>query len=285
MNYKIEKITPKTAEKLCRNITAGLPEYFGLPECNEHYARGMISGLSFAAKVGNEYVGLLTLKFPYPKNADIYWMGIIREFQGQGIGSLLIDEAAKYAKMQGAKTMTVETLAPVESDKNYLKTYRFYEKEGFQPLFDLKPRGYEWAMVYMSKNLDTALQNLISLEKGARRFGFDWPNKEMIINQAVSECDEIKEAVLNGESSHRIQEEIGDLLHAAISLCFFSGYDIEQTLTKVTEKFGSRMDALNTLTKKRGLNDLKGQPIEFMLKLWKEAKQMQDNLIKPKNDG
>jgi len=40
---KIETITSDLAETLCRNITADLPEYFGLPEVNEHYAIGVRS--------------------------------------------------------------------------------------------------------------------------------------------------------------------------------------------------------------------------------------------------
>ena len=28
------------ADALCREITADLPEYFGIPEANEHYAAG-----------------------------------------------------------------------------------------------------------------------------------------------------------------------------------------------------------------------------------------------------
>ncbi len=74
-------------------------------------------------------------------------------YHGQGIGKQLIDTAADYAKKQGTSTMTVETLAPDEADDNYLKTYQFYENIGFKPLFNLKPAGYEWNMVYMVKNL------------------------------------------------------------------------------------------------------------------------------------
>lgn len=90
MNISIELVSADIAEQSCRKITLNLPEYFGLPEWNEQYAR-----------------------------------------------------------IHGAKTMTVETLSPSESDENYLKTYRFYERMGFAPLFNLKPNGYEWSMVYM----------------------------------------------------------------------------------------------------------------------------------------
>jgi len=71
---KIEPITPDLAEGLCRKITADLPEYFGLPEVNEHYAIGARSRLNLAARVGEEYVGLISIDFPYPENANIYWM-------------------------------------------------------------------------------------------------------------------------------------------------------------------------------------------------------------------
>jgi hypothetical protein len=57
-------------------------------------------------------------------------------------------------KTKGIKTISVETLSPLESDENYLKTYNFYESLGFFPLFNLKPVGYEWNMVYMIKILN-----------------------------------------------------------------------------------------------------------------------------------
>jgi GNAT superfamily N-acetyltransferase len=151
---KIETITPDLAEGLCRKITADLPEYFGLPEVNEHYAIGVRSRSNLAAKAGEEYVGLISIDFPYPENANIYWMGILRQYHRTGIGKILSYEAFKQAKNRGAKTISVETLSPEETDENYLKTYQFYKSLGFAPLFNLKPQGYQWNMVYMVKSLD-----------------------------------------------------------------------------------------------------------------------------------
>jgi len=151
----VEQISPDFAEDLCRRITTNLPEYFGLPECNEHYAIGVRSRVNFAAKVNDRYVGLLSLDFPYPNNSNIYWMAVLRDHQQLGIGHALVDAACRLANKQEAHTMTVETLSPGESDENYLKTYRFYIACGFQPLFNLKPQGYEWNMVYLSRDLDT----------------------------------------------------------------------------------------------------------------------------------
>ena len=116
------------------------------------------------------------------------------------------------------------------------------------------------------------LDKLIELEKDARAFGFDWPEQATIIEQAISECAEITEAIQLQEPSYRIQEEIGDLLHTAISLCIFSGYDVEETVANIVEKFGSRMKTLKELAHQKGFTTLKGQSFEFMLELWKEAK-------------
>lgn len=118
------------------------------------------------------------------------------------------------------------------------------------------------------------LKKLIELEKEAVDFGFEWPNPKSIIKQAINECSEIEEAINNNESLDRIQEEIGDLIHAALSLCRFIGLDIHQTLYRLTIKFSNRIDKLKLITKKHGLNSLVGQDTAFMLKLWDEAKKL-----------
>lgn len=150
---EIKLIEPTLSEKICRDITSNLPDYFGIPEANERYAKGMLERLSFAAIVDEQYVGLLTLEFPFTNNANIYWMAVKREYQGKKIGSALMENAVKYCLENGFSSITVETLSSKNADPNYLKTYRFYEKAGFQPLFELYTYGPEFLMVYMQKML------------------------------------------------------------------------------------------------------------------------------------
>ena len=159
---KIETITPDLAEGLCRKITVDLPEYFSLPEVNEHYAVGVRSRLNLAACIGEEYVGLVSISFPYPENSNIYWIGILPQYHRTGVGKILSYEAFKQAKNKGAKTICVETLSPKGADENRLKTYHFYKSLGFAPLFNFKPEGYAWNMVYMIKNLDNVCANRIT---------------------------------------------------------------------------------------------------------------------------
>jgi uncharacterized protein YabN with tetrapyrrole methylase and pyrophosphatase domain len=121
--------------------------------------------------------------------------------------------------------------------------------------------------------MSNILSRITELEKDSIDFGFCWPDEEAIIKHTISECEEIRDAIKHKEPSHRIQEEIGDLLYTAASLCIFAGFDVEDTFIKVADKFHNRMKKLKAITKEHGLDSLQGQSIEFMLKLWDEAKK------------
>jgi len=116
------------------------------------------------------------------------------------------------------------------------------------------------------------LNKLVLLEEDARAFGFNWPHVKAIIDQLASEVDEVRDAIDSNEPSMRVQEEIGDVLHDVISLCVFLNFDVKDVLLKAHDKFARRMAFVKEITQKRGLKDLRGQSIEFMLKIWDEAK-------------
>lgn len=120
-------------------------------------------------------------------------------------------------------------------------------------------------------------KKMIELEEDARAFGFDWPNQEMIVQQMLDECREIKEDIDSKQPPAKIQEEIGDLLLATVSLCAFLGFDLEDTYAKSNIKFQKRMTALKGLTKELGLTTLHGQTIDFTMNLWNKAKKITDN--------
>ncbi len=112
----IEQISSELASSLCRKITANLPEYFGLPEANESYISGVQTCINFAAKVDGRYVALLALNLPYPKSASIYWIGVLREAHGKGVGKALVLAAENVAHEKGVDFITVETVSLSEGD-------------------------------------------------------------------------------------------------------------------------------------------------------------------------
>lgn len=112
----------------------------------------------------------------------------------------------------------------------------------------------------------------LRLERETNEFGFRWPHYSYILAQIKSECAEIEESLEHQESRERLQEEIGDLMHAVFSLCATQGFDPEETLAKNLEKFEQRFKALKQTTQEAGYQSLIGLPVEAQLEFWKRAK-------------
>lgn len=155
-DVKIDLIKFDQAKELCRSISTTLPEWFGIPEANLRYENGMLERTSFAASINNQYVGLITIEFPFPSNANIYWMAVKRSYHKQGIGKALLQAAKNYCLDQGYSSLTVETLSPKQNDDFYLHTYHFYTKNKFKPLFELHTYGPDNLMIYLYLNLTTS---------------------------------------------------------------------------------------------------------------------------------
>lgn len=116
------------------------------------------------------------------------------------------------------------------------------------------------------------LDRMIAQEKEARDFGFYWENVDQLLDQIRSECDEIKEALHHKERPH-LQEEIGDLMNAAVSLCIFCDMDPLQTMQESADKFQKRYDSLVSMAKQDGHTSLKNQKLSFLLSYWDKAKK------------
>lgn len=125
------------------------------------------------------------------------------------------------------------------------------------------------------KSVPAVLPALMRSEKvqhRAAKSGFDYPNAQDAIKDLVSEVAELREAVDEGDKTH-IDEELGDLLFAAVNVSRFVGADAEQSLSKACDKFIARFEVVERLAMERGLS-MKEQPLETLDKLWKEAKAL-----------
>lgn len=110
------------------------------------------------------------------------------------------------------------------------------------------------------------------LELDAQKFGFYWETFSQLIEQIQSECNEIQEAWDNQDIPH-LQEEIGDLIQAAISLAIFCKLDPRETLKKSIEKFLRRYDTLVEIAKSDGFDNLHNQSLERLMHYWDRAKE------------
>ncbi len=254
---------------------------------------------AFLVKIGDELAGFVLLdKMQLIKPVD--WnMGeffILAKFQGKGIAYTIVNQVFKEHLGKWSIAVMPENIKAVKFWRKVASEVTDQYDEVFKTGEELKtsenPDPHSMIIftfkvdeqnlfkdtnsLRFSKTTGFALNELLFLEKDARTFGFEWPNEAMIIQQSIDECREIKEALEKQEERERIQEEIGDLLHSVISLCDFTGFDVEETLAKVNAKFSKRMHAIKKLTYELGLPNLKGQTFELMLDLWRKAKMMSD---------
>lgn len=124
----------------------------------------------------------------------------------------------------------------------------------------------------MKNNSKDLIEEVLELEEESKAFGFYWENLHQILEQIISECKEVEEAYSHQNYSH-CEEEIGDLIHAAISLAFFCGFNPQKSLEVSFEKYKNRFNRVKELVEQDGLQNLTNQPMEVLMRYWKKAKK------------
>ncbi len=120
----------------------------------------------------------------------------------------------------------------------------------------------------------SVLEKLTKLEIEASNYGFKWENPHQIMDQIKSECVEIDEH-LNPPASDqlKLQEEIGDLLHAVFSLCVFCEFDPAETLKNSVDKFERRLNSVKMIAEENGMTTLNGHAFDELMQFWDQAKK------------
>lgn len=113
-----------------------------------------------------------------------------------------------------------------------------------------------------------ALWRAEKVQKKARKAGFDWDDLSGPMDKLYEELDELKAAV---EGKSNIEEELGDLLFAAVNLARFVNVDCENALTGATDKFIRRFEKVEALAGEQN-RAMESMTLEELDKLWDEAK-------------
>jgi tetrapyrrole methylase family protein/MazG family protein len=109
------------------------------------------------------------------------------------------------------------------------------------------------------------------LTRRASRVGFDWDDVEGVIAKLQEELSELG-AARAAQSPEQIEDELGDVLFAAVNLARFLKIDPEIALKRSNTKFTSRFREMERLARSSG-RALADVPRSEMELLWDRAKK------------
>lgn len=115
-----------------------------------------------------------------------------------------------------------------------------------------------------------ALKRAQKLGKRAATVGFDWPDRKGVRAKIREELDELEVAVGTRDPAH-IEEELGDLLLAVVSLARHVGVDAEHALVGANRKFERRFREMERAVRATGVA-LEKQPLATLEQEWRAAK-------------
>ena len=127
---------------------------------------------------------------------------------------------------------------------------------------------YTDTLTAVAKSLP-ALWRAEKVQKKAKKAGFDWPDVQGAMDKLSEELTELREAVAQGTN---VEEELGDLLFAAVNVSRFLQADPEEALNAATGKFISRFARVEELAKTQG-RDMAQMSLAELDKLWEAAKR------------
>ncbi len=134
----------------------------------------------------------------------------------------------------------------------------------------------------VSRALPATLEGF-QLTRKASRIGFDWEDATGVFDKMQEETEELKKALK--EADHlKTEEELGDLLFAAVNLSRFLKVDPEIALKKANAKFGRRFRAMEKLARENG-REFKDLPREEMEAFWNAAKKSEGKTHLPEMSG
>jgi tetrapyrrole methylase family protein/MazG family protein len=131
-----------------------------------------------------------------------------------------------------------------------------------------------------------ALMRSEKLQKRAAKAGFDWPDAKGALEKIDEELKEISDELVksgaalyekvDAESSpdlfSRVEEEVGDLLFAAVNYSRLLGIDPEVALNRANNKFVGRFSVMEEIAATRGDN-LSDMNLVQMDEVWEIAKE------------
>jgi len=116
-----------------------------------------------------------------------------------------------------------------------------------------------------------SLHRAFRLQDRAAGVGFDWPNTEGPVEKVREELGEVEEELTAESAGEQLQDEIGDLLFAAVNLARKAGVHPALALDRANTKFERRFQGIERLAAERGIV-VADAGLSVLDALWDEVK-------------
>ena len=135
-----------------------------------------------------------------------------------------------------------------------------------------------WEKIKMSEGKKSLLQGVPNslpavikaqrMQEKAAQVGFDWENKEQVLEKIEEELNELKQSLKSGTKEQQTAE-FGDFMFSLINYARFIDVDANRALDLTNRKFKSRIEYIEANASK----PLSEMTLTEMDALWEKAKQ------------
>jgi tetrapyrrole methylase family protein/MazG family protein len=115
-----------------------------------------------------------------------------------------------------------------------------------------------------------ALLKADKVQRKVARVGFDWKDVDGVLAKVDEELREVKSALAGGNRKE-FEEELGDLLFAAVNLARFEGLQAEELLNRTIRKFTARFQQVEREIHRRGKR-LEDSTLAELDSIWESTK-------------
>ncbi len=194
------------------------------------------------------------------------------ELEGE-LGDLLLSLAFQLVLGEEGGEFTRESVTARLEEKmkhRHPHLYGLGEKENWEEM-KVRERGEGTRVLEgLAKGLDPLLK-AHRIQDRVSGVGFDWPDAGGALDKVAEELEEVRAALESGDKVE-VEEELGDLLFAAVNLTRLAGAHPDTVLDRANRKFQDRFEALEDLAEERGIS-LSAATLETLDGLWEELKK------------